>query len=93
MPSRIKVGGGVAAGAIVALVFRFWVGWPGYVDVLVGAFFGFGFLIVAAALGEGYTEADAAWRSHSADLLAPPSPPQPEPPQPAGRETAEGEQA
>jgi hypothetical protein len=93
MPSRIKVGGSVAAGAIVALVFRLWAGWPGYVAILVGAFFGVGFLIIAAALGEGYSEADAAWRSSSADLLAPPSPPAPETPQPAGRETAEGEQA
>jgi hypothetical protein len=107
MPSRVKAGGSLAAGAIVALVFRFWVGWPGYVAILVGAFFGVGFLIVAAALGEGYTEADAAWRSHSADLLAPPSPlapapatapapplaPHPETPPPAGRETAEGELA
>jgi hypothetical protein len=75
MPSRIKIAGAVGAGATVALLFRFWVGWPGYVAIGVGTFFGVGFLIIAAALGEGFADADVAWRSRSVDLLGPP--PQP----------------
>lgn len=72
MPSRIKIAGAVVAGAAVALLFRVWVGWPGYVAIGVGAFFGVGFLIIAATLGEESAKADAAWRSRSADILGPP---------------------
>jgi hypothetical protein len=72
MPSRIKIAGAVVAGASVALLFRMWMGWPGYVAVGVGVFFGVGFLIIAATLGEESAKADAAWRSRSADILGPP---------------------
>jgi hypothetical protein len=72
MPSRIKIAGAIVIGATVALLFRLWAGWPGYVAIGVGAFFGVGFLIIAATLGEESATADAAWRSRSADILAPP---------------------
>jgi ABC-type branched-subunit amino acid transport system permease subunit len=72
MPSRIRIVGATVAGATVALVLRLWVGLPGYVAIGVGAFFGVGFLVIAATLGEESAKADAAWRSRSADILAPP---------------------
>lgn len=96
MPSPVKIAGAIGAGATVALLFRLWVGWQSYAAIGVGTFFGVGFLIIATALGEGYADADAAWRSRSADLLGPPSgsgadartPAGPSPPvQPADRET------
>jgi hypothetical protein len=83
MPSRIKIAGAVGAGATVALLFRFWVGWQGYAAIGVGTFFGVGFLIIAAALGEDHAEADAAWRSRSTDLLGPPPGPGADPGTPA----------
>ena len=79
MPSPVRIAGAIGAGATVALVFRLWVGWQGYAAIGVGTFFGVGFLIIAAALGEGYAEADAAWRSRSADLLGPPPGPDADP--------------
>ena len=68
MPSLGRIAASIAAAVAVALIFLLWIGWPGFLAVGAGAIFGVAFLIVATALGDDPSAADAAWRAQASDL-------------------------
>ena len=69
MPSLGRIAASIAAAVAVALIFQLWIGWPGFLAVGAGAIFGVAFLIVATALGDDPSAADAAWRAQAGDLV------------------------
>jgi len=68
VPTLPRILASVGAAVLVGLVFRFWLTWPGFLAVGVGAVFGVGFLIAATAIGSDPREEDAAWRADAASL-------------------------
>lgn len=79
MPSLGRIAASGAAAIAVALIFQLWIGWPGFLAVGAGAIFGVAFLIVATALGDDPSAADAAWRAQAGDLAGDPDVGDPEP--------------
>lgn len=69
MPSLGRIAASIAVAIAVAVVFLLWIGWPGFLAVGAGAIFGVAFLIVATALGDDPSAADAAWREQARDLV------------------------
>lgn len=75
MPTLPRILAAIGVAILVGLVFRFWLTWPGFLAVGVGAVFGVGFLIAATAIGTDPREEDAAWRAEAVSLgLGRPSP-------------------
>jgi hypothetical protein len=69
VPSLGHIAGSLATAVVVTLVFLFWIAWPGFLAVGIGAVFGVAFLVVATSLGVDPRAADEAWRQHAADLI------------------------
>ncbi len=78
MPSLGRIAASAAAAIAVALIFLLWISWPGFLAVGAGAIFGVAFLIVATALGDDPSAADAAWRAQAGDLVGDPDAGDPE---------------
>jgi hypothetical protein len=69
MPTIAKIAAGLAVAFVVGMLFRFWVGWPGFLAVAAAAIFGVAFLVVATSLGEDPRAADAAWREQAGEAF------------------------
>lgn len=68
MPGLRALGSSLLAGAIVLTVVAFWMRWPIFLAVAMGALFLVATLMVASSFADDGIAADAAWQAASRDL-------------------------
>ncbi|MGZ6339329.1 MAG: hypothetical protein ACXWNG_03075 [Candidatus Limnocylindrales bacterium] len=68
MPGLRALGSSLLAGAIVLAVVAFWMRWPIFLAVAMGALFLVATLMVASSFADDGIAADAAWQAASSDL-------------------------